>query len=65
MGDMMGDLPLTETAHRARHIELHQALDELLADYIGHHPLQSNFLGMPLRALLEWSFRQTQQPDAL
>jgi len=43
--------------HIRKHRELHQALDELLADAIGHNPLL-----LPSKAsildLLEWSARQ-------
>lgn len=43
--------------HRARHIELHQALDELVADMI------SNTAAMPSETkvieLMQWSHKQT------
>ena len=48
--------------HRKRHEELHQALDELLADFITHHPDEHNFTNKPIRALMQWSFTQTIQP---
>ncbi len=48
--------------HKARHRELHAALDELFADYIGHHPKQKGFIEMPLIKLIEWSFEQTKNP---
>jgi hypothetical protein len=56
-------MPLTGEAHRQRHVELHAALDELLADYVRHHPAQHEFLTLPLRVYLEWSYRQTITPD--
>ena len=46
--------------HKQRHIELHKAVDELLADFI------TNANGRPsmeIFALLEWSHKQTQEPD--
>jgi len=49
--------------HKKRHIELHKALYELLADYIGHHPTEIMFTEMPIKKLLDWSFEQTQNPD--
>jgi hypothetical protein len=54
---------MTPDEHRQRHIELHKALDELFADFILHHPGQHGFLTMPLRQLLDWSYRQTSTPD--
>ena len=53
---------MTEKEHKKRHIELHKVLDELFADYIHHHPNETNFLEMPLEALLNWSFKQTKNP---
>jgi hypothetical protein len=60
---------MTTEEHRQRHIELHQALDELLADYIRHHPLNlrdghdmRSFLSRPIGELLEWSASQTSAP---
>jgi hypothetical protein len=44
-----------------RHVELHRALDELIADYLMHNraalPSETNLL-----ALMEWSFKQTKEP---
>lgn len=56
---------MTPEEHRQRHVELHQALDELFADYILHHPTQQGFVDMPFRLLLEWAFQQTKEPDEL
>lgn len=50
------------TGHKKRHQELHRALDELFADYIAHHPKESNFTKMPLIKLLEWSAEQSKNP---
>lgn len=52
----------TKEPHKKRHIELHKALDELFADYIGYHSNETNFIGMSLRKLLDWSFEQTKNP---
>jgi hypothetical protein len=48
--------------HRLRHVELHRALDELLADYMRHHPEQNRFLETPIGTLLGWSHEQTIDP---
>lgn len=53
----------TPEGHRQRHVELHKAMDELLADYMRNHRDQQSFLDMPFRQLMEWSHRQTIQPD--
>ena len=44
--------------HKQVHKKLHFALDELLADYIKHHPKQIEFLSMPVKQLMDWSFEQ-------
>lgn len=55
--------PLTVDEHRARHVLLHQRLDELFADFIAHQPLSvTNILDMPIRDLLTWSHAQTLNP---
>ena len=46
--------------HKRRHLELHRMLDELLADYIEH---TNKLLSSSLRELMEWSFKQTKNPD--
>ena len=48
--------------HRKRHIELHKSLDELFADYISHHPNQTQFTQMPIIDLIKWSKEQTENP---
>jgi hypothetical protein len=46
--------------HKQRHIELHHAIDELLADFI----INANGRpSMKIFALLEWSNKQTEKPD--
>ena len=50
---------LTAAEHKARHEELHRALDELLADWIRHAG------GLPsesVHALMQWSHQQTIAP---
>jgi hypothetical protein len=54
---------MTKEEHRKIHIELHNSLDLLFADYILHHPDQNNFLGMQFQQLMEWSYSQTINPD--
>jgi hypothetical protein len=52
---------ITSEQHRERHVELHKALDELLADWIRHtdnRPSQATVLD-----LMKWSHQQTIKPD--
>lgn len=62
---------LTPEEHKTRHLELHQALDELYADYLAHNlpragdPLKADFFPVSLNDLMAWSFKQTQSPDEL
>ncbi len=52
--------PKNPEEHKARHVELHRSLDELLADFIGHTgSLPSR---TTLDVFLRWSFEQTQDP---
>lgn len=54
------DNHMTKEKHKARHAELHKALDELLADWIGQTG------GMPSESsifdLVKWSNAQTENP---
>lgn len=52
---------VTEDEHKQRHIELHRALDELLADFI--LATKEPPLNQPIRNLLEWAYQQTIEPD--
>jgi len=54
---------MTPEEHRTRHAELHRALDELTADWIGSTgslPSKSTVLD-----LIQWSHAQTLQPDPI
>ncbi len=55
---------MTDEEHRQRHVALHQALDELLADWIAHTP-GPPYLDQPIHHLLAWSFAQTKDPTPL
>lgn len=57
-------MAMTKEEHIQRHKELHRALDELFADYIQCNPRhEGSYLEMPLRNLIDWSYRQTIDPD--
>lgn len=56
---------LTPDEHRARHVLLHQMLDELFADYIMCHPKQHRFMELTIGELLDWSSNQAICPDEL
>lgn len=49
--------------HRERHIELHRNLDELCADWAAHQPMGKLFSNSTIMELIEWSHKQTQNPD--
>ena len=52
--------------HRKRHIELHHALDELVADWIGHHMHgDKGISNTPIIELMRWSHEQTIKPILL
>jgi hypothetical protein len=53
---------MTKKEHKIRHEQLHQSLDELFADYIFHHPGESNFVDIPYKKLIVWSYEQTKNP---
>jgi hypothetical protein len=54
---------MTHEEHRQRHIELHQALDELIADWATHQPRGKVFSNSTITELMEWSHRQTENPE--
>lgn len=51
---------MTHEEHRQRHIELHEALDELIADFLA----QTSYLpsDTSLMELMKWSCEQTINP---
>ncbi len=52
---------MTPEQHKQRHIELHAALDELVADYITHEMTDRSVINSPLKVLLTWAYAQTQE----
>ena len=51
---------MTHEEHKARHVELHQKLDELLTDFISHTgnlPSKTT-----ITELVVWSYQQTINP---
>lgn len=58
--EIMPNDELTTEQHRARHVALHQALDELLADFIVHTRQMPSVT--TLKDLMEWSHQQTIDP---
>lgn len=58
---------MTEDEHRNRHIDLHKALDELIADWAAHQPKDSSkmYSNTTIAELMEWSYRQTSEPESL
>lgn len=53
---------MKDQAHEAKHLAMHRYLNELLADYIAHHPKQKTYLDMPVKDLLRWAYEQAQRP---
>ena len=56
---------MTPLEHKQRHIELHRSLDQLFADFVQHNPHLHNYMQQPIMALIEWSYRQTIEPDEI
>lgn len=54
---------MTEREHKEKHRQLHEALDELLADFIEHSEDSSTLLCTPIIKLMEWSSKQVKEPD--
>lgn len=56
---------MTHEEHKARHILLHQHLDELVADYVRHTPstAATQLSKVTVMDLIAWSYGQTQAPD--
>ena len=55
--------PLTPEEHQKRHVELHRAIDELLADWLAHMPDAS--IDRAIIDLVQWSYKQTLSPHAV
>lgn len=55
---------MTKEEHRLRHIQLHQALDELCADWIEHNS-SGHLSTSSIMDLIKWSHRQTVEPEDL
>ncbi len=55
---------MTTEEHKARHRELHKALDELVADYIDTqaYPSAKGLIETTVMELIEWSHAQTISP---
>ena len=49
--------------HLARHRELHDALDELVADWAIHQPRGKVYSNSTIMELIEWSYQQTIEPQ--
>jgi len=64
-------MAMTKEEHKKRHLELHEKLDELLADFLLHNcrpPIRSDSKSLTtttLMELMEWSHKQTVDPDEL
>ena len=58
----MASVPLTVEEYRLRHVALHKAFDELLADWIAHLPLGAGVLDRSILELVTWSHEQTIAP---
>lgn len=54
---------MTKEEHIERHRILHDALDELLADYIKHAPSIPWPSEVPIIELCKWSAKQAKNPD--
>lgn len=53
---------MTKEEHRQRHVALHHALDELLADFLQHHDFNKLPSNTTLVELMQWSHQQTIEP---
>lgn len=52
---------MTFAEHKARHVELHKALDELAADFLTHNPGKM-LSTTTVMELVRWSHQQTTDP---
>ena len=55
---------MTNKEHQKRHVELHQAIDELVGDYLAHN-LEAVPSKIPVMELLVWSKEQCENPTGL
>jgi len=55
---------MTKEEHRKRHVQLHEALDELIGDWLRYDGLPSGRLlsDASIMDLVEWSYQQTLDP---
>ena len=53
-----------EVNHTSRHKLLHDHLDELMADYFLHHPKKTPS-STTLTELMQWSYKQTLEPESV
>ena len=54
---------MTREQHIEVHKGLHRNLDLLIADFIRHHSNYKSMLETTLKELMEWSYKQTMDPD--
>lgn len=57
---------MTEAEHKVRHEALHRALDELMADWLDHQPLEGGktFANVTVLEFAIWSHQQTIRPTS-
>lgn len=55
---------MTKKEHKNRHLELHKALDELVADFLSHNKFKLPS-STTLYELMKWSHGQTFEPTEL
>lgn len=53
---------MTTEEHRLHHVELHNKLDELIADWFAHQPPGVLMSNTPIIDLMFWSHQQTLTP---
>jgi hypothetical protein len=51
--------------HKKRHVKLHKALDELLADFMIHSCSKKPVLIQSISTLMEWSHSQCTNPTPM
>lgn len=52
---------MTPEEHKARHLKLHDAMVELVEDYLNHHP-QARLSLLGAKEVITWSGDQTRDP---